>query len=305
VTDGSGDLRRRILIIVNTAAGRSRRTKRHVDKVVAALQRWGCTVTVRRGGAASGDVERLAREAEAEFDVIVAAGGDGTMNAVANGLAGTQRIVALLPLGTANVLAHEIGLPRRAEALAELIVSGSARPVWPGRVGDRLFLTMASSGFDAETVAAVDPRLKRHVGRAAFALAILACLIRYEPSELTVQIDDVSHRASTVIATKGRFYAGPYVIAPEADLGAPCFALVLFRRTGRGAVLRYLCALLLGKIPRRRDIIFLRSREALISADRPIPVQADGEVVAFLPVALSVAERPMLLVQPRPASGRV
>ena len=119
--------------------------------------------------AAPGDAERLAREAEADFDIIVAAGGDGTLNAVANGMAAAPRPLALLPLGTANVLAREIGLPRRPERLAELIAAGPARPIWPGRVGDRLFLTMASSGFDAEGRGGGQSAAETSVGRLAFA----------------------------------------------------------------------------------------------------------------------------------------
>src|SRR5216683_5961023 len=186
--DAAPPSRRRALIVVNPAAGRSGSSRRRLDRVVAALERRGCVVVLRRAGPASGDVERLAREAEAEFDVIVAAGGDGTLNAVVNGMESAPRAVALLPFGTANVLAREIGLPRDPERLAELIAAGPARPIWPGRVGDRLFLMMASSGFDAETVAAVNPRLKRHAGRLAFAWAILVCLWRYRTCELRVRI---------------------------------------------------------------------------------------------------------------------
>jgi len=291
-------LRRRVLIILNPAAGRSRSSGRRLGRVVRALERRGCAVVLRRAGPESGDVERLAREAEAEFDIIVAAGGDGTLNAVVNGLEAAPRVVALLPFGTANVLAREIGLPRDAERLAELIASAPARPVWPGLVGDRLFLTMASSGFDAAIVAAVNPRLKRHTGRLAFAWAILRGLWRYRACELCVRVDGVDHRAATVIAAKGRFYAGPYVIAPLADLAEPMLDLVLFQRSGRLAVLRYLTALLLGSLPRRRDIAFLRAHEAFVSADEAVPVQADGEIVAQLPVRIAVAGQPLQLVQP-------
>jgi len=290
--------RRRALIILNPAAGRSRSSGRRLGRVVAALERRGCAVVVRRAGPESGDVERLAREAEAEFDIIVAAGGDGTLNAVVNGMAAAPRAVALLPFGTANVLAREIGLPRDAERLAELIARAPARPIWPGRVGDRLFLTMASSGFDAETVAAVNPRLKRHTGRFAFAWAIMVCLWRYRASELSVRVDGVLHPAATVIAAKGRFYAGRYVIAPSANLAEPMLDLVLFQRSGRLAVLGYLAALLLGSLPRRRDITFLRSRAACVSAAEAVPVQADGEILGYLPVTIAIADQPLLLVRP-------
>jgi diacylglycerol kinase (ATP) len=289
--------RRRVLIIENPAAGRRRRARRRLARVVAALERGGCRVVLRAGRNAA-ESERLARDAEPLFDAIVAAGGDGTLNAVANGLAGTARPLALLPLGTANVVAHEIGLPRAPALLAELILRGRARPAWPGRVGERLFLAMASSGFDAETVAAATPRLKRRFGRLAFVWAILRCLWRYRACDILVRADGAQYHASTVIAARARFYAGPFLVAPQAGLGEPALDLVLFRRRGRAAVLRYLAALAFGRLPRRRDIAFLRCREARLSAAAPVAVQADGEIVGALPVALGVAERPLWLIRP-------
>jgi YegS/Rv2252/BmrU family lipid kinase len=287
-----------VLIILNPAAGRSRSSRRRFGRVIAALEGRGCAVVVRRTGPANGDAERLAREAGPEFDILVAAGGDGTINAVANGMAAAPRPLALLPLGTANVLAREIGLPRRPELLAELIATGPARPIWPGRVGDRLFLVMASSGFDAETVAAVNPRLKRYVGRLAFAWAIVMCLWRYRAADLRVRVDGADHRAVTVIAAKGRSYAGSYVIAPRANLAEPMLDLVLFQRPGRRMVLCCLAALLLGRVHRRSDVTILRSRSALVSGADSFPVQADGEIVARLPVVIAIAEQPLRLVRP-------
>jgi diacylglycerol kinase (ATP) len=302
IDDAAPVLRRRALIILNPAAGGSRSSRRLLDRVVAALEGRGCAVVVRRTGPAGGDAERLAREAGPEFDILVAAGGDGTINAIVNGMAvnsaAAPRPLALLPLGTANVLAREIGLPRRPELLAELIAAGPARPIWPGRVGDRLFLVMASTGFDAETVAAVNPRLKRYAGRLAFAWAIVVCLWRYRACELRVRVDGADYRAATLVAAKGRFYAGSHVIAPRANLAEPMLDLVLFQRSGRLMVLCYLAALLFGRVPRRRDVTFLRSRSALVSGADALPVQADGEIVARLPVLIALAEQPVQLVRP-------
>ena len=291
-------VRRRVLIIHNPAAGWAGWSRHRLDRVVAALERRGCVVVVRRTGPASGDAERLAREAEPDFDIIVAAGGDGTLNAVANGMTAAPRPLALLPFGTANVMAREIGLPRRPEPLAELIAAGPARPIWPGRVGDRLFLTMASSGFDAVTVAAINPRLKRHAGRFAFAWAIAVCLWRYRASEICVRVAGADHRATAVIAAKAQHYGGPYLIAPLADLAEPMLDLVLFQRSGRIMVVRYLGALLLGRLMRRRDVTLLRSRDALVSSADADPVQADGEIVGWLPVLIEIAAQPVQLVRP-------
>lgn len=295
---GPPDERRRILIIANPAAGRSRSAKRRLDRIVDALERRGCSVELRRAGPRTGEVERLAREAEAAFDIVVAAGGDGTINAVANGLNGAPRPIAILPFGTANVLAYDIGLPRQSAALADLIVGGTARPIWPGRVAERLFLTMASSGFDADTVRTVDPRMKRRFGRLAFAWAILVCLFRYRERPLTVTIDGTEFHAATVIASKGRCYAGPYVIVPDADQADSFLHVVLFNRHGRLAVLRYLTALITGRFARRSDVTVLRASTVCVSAGEPIPVQADGEPAGYSPAIFTVADKPLYLVQP-------
>jgi diacylglycerol kinase (ATP) len=293
-------VRRYILIIVNPVAGRVRSAERRLGRFVAALERLGCAVVLRHAGPSLGDVERLAREAEPKFDTIVAAGGDGTVNAVVNGLAGRPIPIGVLPLGSANVLAREIGLPRNLEVLAMLIASGAATPIWPGRVGGRLFVMMASVGFDAEIVAAVAPRLKQSVGRLAFLWAFLVRLWRYRPSELMVRVNGGEHRAAGVIAAKGRHYAGPFIVAPSADLAEPRLELLVLSRGGRKAVLRYAIALFLGHLPRLGDVSILRSTRLTVTADRLLPVQADGEIIGGLPVGVAIAEQPVLLIRPVP-----
>ena len=179
-------------------------------------------------------------------------------------MAGGAAAGRLLPFGTANVLAREIGLPRDPERLAELIAHGAARPIWPGRVGDRLFLTMASSGFDAETVAAVNPRLKRHIGRFAFAWAILR--VRCAVSRPRTRYSRRRHRASR---RHGDRRERPILRRLLSDRAAGqtspsrCSISCCCTRSGRFAVLRYLASLLLGRLPQCRDIIVLRSPQRI------------------------------------------
>lgn len=291
-------MRRHILIIVNPAAGRARSSERRLGRFVAALERQGCTVVLRRAGPSPGQVERLAGQAEPGFDAIVAAGGDGTISAVVNGLGGRAVPFGVLPLGSANVLAREIRLPRAPEALASLITTGPVSPIWPGRVGNRAFVMMASAGFDSEIVAALSPELKRRVGRLAFAWGFLVRLWHCPACELTVRADGVEYRAAAVVAAKGRHYAGPFVVAPGADLAEPVLELVLLDRRGRWAMLRYATALFLGRVPRLGDIAIVRARQASVAGNRALPVQADGEIVGELPITLAVADRPLLLIRP-------
>jgi diacylglycerol kinase (ATP) len=287
---------RRVLIIANPAAGRMR-SRGMLDPIVAALGRRGCCVEVRLAEA-PGSVERLARGAEPHFDVIAAAGGDGTVNAIVNGLAGAPRPVAVLPLGTVNLLAREMGMPSGPEALAQVLASGEAVPIWPGRVGERLFTVVASCGIDAEVVAAVDPTSKSRFGRLAFVGPVLRCLRNYRRCDLSVRVGDVEHRAAAVIAAKGRYYAGRFVAAPEASVADPILQIVLLERSGRAAVLGYAAALLRGKLARCPGVTIVQCRAATVSASAPMPVQADGEIIGPLPLTIGIAERPLPLIRP-------
>jgi diacylglycerol kinase (ATP) len=287
-------LARRILIIRNPAAGRRRRGERLLRQVRAALEDIGCEIVVRYTERPR-DATRLAREAGRDFDVIVAAGGDGTVSEVVNGLAPGQPL-ALLPLGAANVLAEEIALPHLAMQLAELIAHGEKRPVWPGLVADWQFVAMAGAGFDADVVALVDSRLKSRLGKLAFLAALAKGLRRYRRREFVIRTESGRYRAASVIAAKGKFYAGRFRLAPEARITDPILQIVLFRRSGRVAVLRALLAMAFGALQRLPEVTILAARSAVIEGAGIC--HADGEIVTQLPATVRIADNPLLLVQP-------
>ncbi len=292
---------RRVLVIFNPHAGRRGRAAVRLRRVVAEIERLGCSAVVRTTGA-TGDAERLAGDAEPGFDLIVAAGGDGTVNEVANGVWRAGRPFAVLPLGTANVLANEIGLPRRPAELAAVIADAVPQPIWPGRIGDRLFVAIAGIGFDAEVIGRLDQDLKRRIGKLAFVRPILACLWRRRPS-FEVCADGAVWPAASAIIAKGRFYAGRFVIAPDARLADPLLSTVLFRDAGRLAALRYLGAMVLGVLHRLPDVTIVTARRIAITADdigsaEAPPVETDGEISGRLPIVARIAERPLLLVAP-------
>ncbi|MGC2521847.1 MAG: diacylglycerol kinase family protein [Stellaceae bacterium] len=295
-------MRRRILIIVNPAAGRKRRSETRLNRVVDALRRRGCEVVLHMTQG-PGDAERLARTADPVFDVIVAAGGDGTVNEVANGLRRGSQLLAVLPLGTGNVLANEIEMPHAPEALARVIAEAPARPIWPGLAGDRLFLAVAGIGFDADVLSALGAGLKRRIGKLAFVWAVVLCLLRYRRRQFVVGAVGAEHRAASVVVVKGRRYAGNFVIAPAASLAEPMLHVVLFRRPGRLAAVRALAALALGGLHRLPEVSIFAAPSVAIAAtatesDATFPVEIDGEITARMPIAFGIAETPLLLVQP-------
>ena len=302
-----------ILLIRNPTAGRRRRGL--VDEVVRLVQAAGWTVDLIDTEAV-GDARRLAESCDAgRYAVIAVAGGDGTINEVVNGLAHRTEgspALALVPLGTANVLAHELGLHARAAEVARTIVSGREILVRPGEASceasnggaPRCFSLMAGAGFDAKVVAGVSTLLKRRLGKAAYVWRSMIETRRYRPVRYQVEIDGVRHEAASVIVTRARMYAGPYVVAPQAALGEPLLHVCLFERWGRMHTLRFGLALLRGRLPNAGGYRVVAGRDVRISVlndageHRRQPVQIDGDDALTLPVSIAVAAGSVRMLQP-------
>ncbi len=290
-----------MLIIFNPAAGAGRR--RRLARALTALRalRQRVELAETRG---TGDAERIARDAARRGVArVVAAGGDGTIAEVASGLAGSASALGLLPLGTANVLAWELGVPLAPERAAAVLAGGRAARLHPGlaRFGDgreRLFVQMVGAGFDAAVVERLDLGLKRRIGRAAYVWQSLRELPRYGFPPISVELDGVAETVSSVIVTKGRLYAGRYRIAPAARPEAPGFQVVLFRRAGPLAAALAGAALPLGLIPRLPGVEIVAARALRIAAAARVPVQADGDAAGLLPVAVSDAPAPLTVLLP-------
>lgn len=288
---------RRVTVIFNPTSGRRRR--RRLAAVLKALESAGCAVTLRET-TKRGDAEAFAREAScATCDRLVAAGGDGTINEVINGLSDAALPLALVPLGTANVLAAEIGLSTRTADIVRAILHGTPRPVFLGRANARKFAMMAGVGFDALAVTRVDLAIKRRTGKFAYVLAGLIQLARQKPTLYDVEIDGKSYRAASAIVAKGHFYAGRYICAPAARLDRPQFEICLFTRPGRWNVLRYALALALNRLGRLPDVTVVPGHRVHITGLAGDPVQSDGDIIALLPVEMEIVEKGLLLAMPQ------
>ncbi len=290
-----------MLIVFNPTAGAGRR--RRLARAVAALIARGVRLDLAetRG---PGDAEVLARDAAGRgVDVVVAAGGDGTIAEVAAGLAGSGAALGVLPLGTANVLAWELGVPAAPERAAAVVAAGRAAMLRPGIARfahgrTRLFVQMLGAGFDAEVVAHLDLALKRRIGRAAYVWQSARELPRYRFPPITAELDGTSVTAASVIVTKGRLYAGRYRIAPEARPLEPGFQVVLFRRPGAMQAALAALALPLGLIPRLPGVEIAPAHRIVLAAAGAVPVQADGDPMGALPVSVADAPDPLRILLP-------
>ena len=292
-------------VVFNPTAGGRRRAR--LDETLKLLRDSGCEVAVQ-ATAARGDAETIARGfgvPPQALDLLVIAGGDGTINEAVNGLLSAggdgASSMALVPLGTANVLANEIGLATAPAAVARAIARGASVRAYVGVANGRCFTAMAGAGFDAHVVANVNLRLKRLLGKGAYVMESLRQLGRFPFPRYRVTVDGQSYDAASVIVAKGHFYGGRYVCAPEARLDQPEFHVCLFERGGRWNAIRYALALALGRLPRLPDFRILRGRVVVIDGPTGDPLQGDGDIIARLPVRIEIAPQPLRLIVPAQA----
>lgn len=292
----SGSSPRRVVVVFNPAAGRSRR--RRLDGVVEALQNHGCTVDVVET-TAPGHAEHIAKDLnDQDVDVLAAAGGDGTVNEVVNGLRGKSVALAVIPLGTANVLADEVGLGRKTQRIAKAIAFGTFRNIHVGSANGRRFVMMAGAGFDAEVVDGVELALKKIVGPLAYVWEMTRQAFIYGFNGCEVEIDGKHYHAVSAIVCNGRSYGGPFTAAPMASLEDDCFYVVMFERKGWFNVLRYGVALVAGRLSRLPDVTVVPGRHVILEGGEGAPVQADGDILTRLPADIAIDDEPVRLAFP-------
>lgn len=285
-----------MIVIHNPVAG-ARRTQR-LWRVLDTLTANGIRVRLLQTTHA-GHAQALAAEAARPGHLIVAAGGDGTIAEVAAGIAASGALLGVIPLGTANVLARELDLPTRPRAIAAALAFRRTTPLWPGLARtperERLFVQMLGVGLDAVVVHRLPAPLKRCLGPGAYVAQTLREMLRYPYRPIRVRLDGQEMEAGSIVVTKGRLYAGPYRLAPDAAPGAPGFTVALFGRTGPGAVLMYGTALVLNQLPHAPGMRLLRAHEIDI-LDPPVAAQADGDPAGMAPVAIRDAAAPIAVV---------
>ncbi len=253
-----------------------------------------------RASRAPGEMPALARAAAAEgIERVVVCGGDGSVREAAEGLKGTAVPLAIVPLGTANVLAREMGLPsRRPEACAAVAARGRERRVGLGSVNGMAFTFCASAGLDSQAVDRVDLLEKRQTGGWAYVHAALTALVEGGSPRLAVILDDGRRLAAVqVFATRARRYGGPFVLSAHARLEAPTVRLlVMAPPLSRGIGLP--ARLLAGGLDGAPGVTSLEVQAFRLEAAAPFPVQADGDIVARTPARFGSEPDALTLVFP-------
>jgi len=292
------------VLIYNPNAGKFRRGgSALIERAIQILKNQGHDVTVAptTGPQTAGGLarEHLARGAE----LIVAAGGDGTINEVAEGMAHSQTPLAALPGGTANVLAVETSLGLNLERAAERLSELRPRRISLGHVtcdGGRVsrhFLLMAGIGLDAHIVYRVNAGLKARAGKLAYWLAGWS-LLGKRLAEFDVEIDGEKRRCSFALVSKVRNYGGDFTIARNVTMLDDRFEVVLFEGCSSLRYVKYLIGLALNRVAGMNGVTVLNATRVVASApgDSRVYVQIDGEYAGHLPAEIQIVPDALTLM---------
>jgi len=294
------------LLIYNSTAGQ-RRNDEVLEIVTHAFGSRMPTLAQTEG---PGDAQRLAFEATSAgtYDAIYAAGGDGTVNEVVSGMlrapTETKPVLGVIPAGTCNVLATELGIPSFDLASAVDVLSGSrTRAIDVGRINDRYFLLMAGFGIDATAVQNVEPFVKALVGAPAYVMSALAVLAQYEPSRIKLVIDDeeiVSDAFLVLIANVSTYGFANVKIAPFAALDDGWLDICVFERPETHTV-GFIASLML-MLARRHlgdpRFRYYRARHIRLESIPDIPGQLDGDSAMSTPVTVDVLPKAIRVLVP-------
>ncbi len=270
-----------------------------LDSVLPVLVRRGMRVEVRPTERPGHATEIAAEAARDGVDRVLAWGGDGTLNEVARGIVGTETALGVLPGGTVNVFAREVGIPRSIVAAAGAFATGEVRKIPVGVASDRPFLLMAGVGLDAEVVRRLKAGFKQALGVTAFWLDGFRGLARYPMTSLRIRSEGREIEGTGLIAGKLPRYGPSHFIAKEARLEEPLLHVVVFRGRNRRDYLRYLAGVSVGCHLRFKDVLSWKASALTVEADARVPYQVDGEFGGFTPVDLTVRDQGLSVVLPR------
>ena len=288
-----------IPVILNPAARSDRAA--HLQEKIAALSPRALVWPTRERG----DAQRFAERAVAEgHTTVVAAGGDGTINEVVNGIAGSDVTLGLLPLGTMNVFASELGLPTRPLKRAwEIVEAGRTREVDLACANGRYFVQLAGIGFDAQAVEGVRRKDKRAYGPLSYLMAASQILTSGErPTGVTVETDSGRRESGRfALVGNGRFYGGKLALFKEAKLDDGLLDVVVFKRLSHFDLLRYFRGVLFAEHDTFTDVRYFQAARLTVRSENGearVPFEADGEFAGEAPVELSIAPEKLRVIVP-------
>lgn len=283
----------KILVILNPAAKgeRAGSLRRKIEALSAQI--------VVRETRKPGDAEALAERAVQQgFRTVIAAGGDGTVNEVVNGIGEADVTFGVLPVGTMNVFALELGIASDLRKAWAVIERGHAREIDLPMANGEYFVQLAGVGLDAEVVRQTTPEFKKALGPVSYVLSLAQVAARRPPRLVVRDAAGVTREGSFVLVGNGRFYGGPLVLFREAKLDDGRLDVVVFKNQSHWDVMRYVQAIVFGNHHELPDVEYFQSESVEVDAEGEVPVELDGEMAGFAPFRFGFAARRLRVLAP-------
>jgi len=227
-------------------------------------------------------VDLAQKDAHEGYDVVVAFGGDGTINEVVNGLIGSEVTLGVIPCGSGNDFARSLDISRNIKAAVEVLKAGATKSIDLGKLNGRYFANGLGIGFDA-FVNYQSTLMTKIKGQARYLSSIVKSLFQYESVEMEIKYNGTSHLGKTFLVAIGNGFSigGGFRLTPDAILTDGCFDVCRVDDVGLGTILRHFPKLLNGHIGQVKQVQLGRSPELKVSSDKPLPVHMDGEIYSM------------------------
>ena len=233
-----------------------------------------------------------------KFDVIVAAGGDGTINEVINGI-DDKTSLGIIPLGTANIGAYEANINKNPSKVAEIILSGKIKKIHIQEANNRKFFLMTGVGYDASVVETVQSNLllKKILGKLLFFIISIAKLIYFKKYELKILANNKIYLANWVIVTNAKHYGGSFQLTKDTDIFEKRLITYLFINLSRFDVIKNLFKIIKKRnLEENNKVIKIISDDIFINSKLKVPIQCDGEFIGNLPLQIKNSKKTINLL---------
>lgn len=286
-----------IAIIYNPKAGKNR--KQFLNRVIHQLEVNDLKISLfatKYPGHAIEIAQEICKNNA--YKSIVAAGGDGTINEVINGIHGSEKKLGIIPLGTVSVLAREINLMLSPDAVANTLIQENTKEIFPAIIDGKCFSLMASVGIDASSVKNVNLNLKKKISKFAYIMSFLKEAFKSKFLSHNVSINHNNYKSYSTIIAKGKLYAGEFVCAPDATIHDQFLHVVMLQRKGLFGLINFFWHISRNNIKNMQNVEIVKTKNLSIISNQKEYVQIDGDYFGQLPVTIKSSNKAINLIVP-------
>lgn len=292
-----------VLILFNPFAGQAYNLKLSLENAADIWRKHGWKVELRPTKAPGDATIQASIAADQGYDVVVAAGGDGTVNEVMNGLIGTKTALAVLPIGTVNIWARELGLSMDLRRAANAFIDAKLQQIDVGKAGERHFLLMAGVGFDAAVTAIINPQEKKALGVFAYVKQAIQLAWRFQGVSTHIRIDGkrVRGRILMLVIGNSQLYGGVVKLTANAVVNDGLLDVCIIKGSSMLVAPLRLLSIFTRRYNRDPKVVYYRAKQIQIRGKKSLPVQVDGDYLGKTPMNFKVVPASLWVLVPSSA----